>query len=254
MIDKKVSLSEYAIDFLQSSKTTMYDTISHMPTYDQNIAKKESLEFGNGKKVPLDSEKTDSEEYQILRNININRKSTRNYTKCISFEKLSNFLLGSYFVKHKKEQYSFNIPSGGGLYPIDIYVLNLRIEQLSKSLYYYNPFECNLQTVKSYHDKEILDILENGLRIKQRYDIDFENASAIIIFGAKCERTVGKYADRGLRYVFFEVGSILQNMYLNATTLDIGICASGGYIDDYMRDVIGFKDKSSQVLLTAVIG
>jgi SagB-type dehydrogenase family enzyme len=135
-----------------------------------------------------------------------------------------------------------------------LYILNLNISGLENGIYYYNAHAKCLQLLTHLNEQEKQNILRDGFRTDGRNDIDFGNASAIIFFGAFLSRVTFKYQDRGLRFAFFEIGCILQNLYLNAAALNIGCCANGGFIDDYICNLLDFKDRSQTVLLTAIIG
>ena len=64
-----------------------------------------------------------------------------------------------------------------------------------------------------------------------------------IIICAIFSRTCNRYGDRGIRYVFIEVGHCAQNIHLEAVALGLGSVPIGAYNDKKVRKVLNLPDK-----------
>jgi len=58
------------------------------------------------------------------------------------------------------------------------------------------------------------------------------DSPAVIVIAAVFRRTTVKYGARGRRYVHMEAGHAAQNVYLQATALDLGTTVVGAFNDD----------------------
>ena len=71
-----------------------------------------------------------------MRKLQLRRKSTREFKDYIDIQDLSNVLLNSYFITEYFETHTHHlrrsIPSGGALYPIDLYYININTKNLQQ--------------------------------------------------------------------------------------------------------------------------
>ncbi len=125
------------------------------------------------------------------------------------------------------------VPSGGGLYPLEVYVLALAVEGVAPGVYHYAPLHHALEQVRDVAPpRRYLTYLFMG----QDYAAA---AGAVLVTTAVVARSLTKYGDRGFRYVLFESGHLAQNMNLAATALDLGACNLGGFFDDELAGLLG---------------
>ena len=52
------------------------------------------------------------------------------------------------------------------------------------------------------------------------------------------ERTTQKYGERGVRYAHMEAGHVAQNVYLQASALDVGTVLVGAFDDREVKRVL----------------
>ena len=123
-------------------------------------------------------------------------------------------------------------PSAGALYPLEIYLLAGNIDGLNAGVYRYLPSSHNLLLVASGDRRTDLHSAALGQE-------PVKAAPAVIVFAAVYERTERKYGDRAPQYVHIEVGSAAQNVYLQATALDLGTVFIGAFYDEQVKDAIG---------------
>lgn len=70
-----------------------------------------------------------------------------------------------------------------------------------------------------------------------------QDAPAVILISAVYERTTGKYGQRGIQYVHMEVGSVAENIYLQAQSLDMGTVFIGAFHDEQVSQVIAMDQE-----------
>jgi len=117
------------------------------------------------------------------------------------------------------------VPSGGGLYPLELYVLAQAVDGLDGGVYHYAPLGHLLEVV---HDHPLPSLLTSELFLGQPY---LAHAGALVVVTAVLERSLWKYEDRGYRYVLLEAGHVAQNMSLVAAALGLGCLNLGGFFD-----------------------
>jgi len=183
------------------------------------------------------------------------RRSIREFSgKSISLEKLSKILfLGDAVVTrwNTSDAATWSLrtsPSPGGLYPLDIYCISLRVSNLEKGLYFYNPSDHQLETIcKADMTGPLIDAvseLENALR----------RSCVCIILGAIMPRVKFKYGERGYRFALLEAGHIAQNLLLTAEAEELGAFPVGGFEDDKINRLIHFDGLNDIALYLIVIG
>lgn len=116
------------------------------------------------------------------------------------------------------------VPSGGGLQPVDLYIVPLNIKALSPGIYRYQPVEDKLVVMGD--GAQMMLLLKSFAGAINM--VSSSNASLLVLYVAKPWRSMRKYGHRGLRFVFQEVGGMSQNLHLAVTALGLGSvdCAS----------------------------
>ncbi|MDI6850566.1 MAG: SagB/ThcOx family dehydrogenase [bacterium] len=127
-------------------------------------------------------------------------------------------------------------PSAGATYPMEIYLIAGKVENLEPGLYKYNHDEHSLQLVKAGDLRR--EVSERALR----QDMILK-APVTIVVSAVFGRTRARYGARAERYVYMEAGHIGQNIYLQATALGLGTVAVGAFIDEEVKRVLGIKEE-----------
>jgi SagB-type dehydrogenase family enzyme len=118
------------------------------------------------------------------------------------------------------------VPSGGALYPLELYVLASRVEGFGGGVLHYLPL---VHAVEVLHADPLPRLLSAEMFLGQPY---LANAAAILVITAVVERSMWKYEDRGYRYILLEAGHVAQNVILCATGLGLGSLPLGGFFDD----------------------
>jgi SagB-type dehydrogenase family enzyme len=148
------------------------------------------------------------------------------------------------------EQRLRNCPSGGGLYPIEGYVLTLCVRGIPRSLWHFDPRRERLLPAGSQ---------DSVGQILRSFAVSDENlavtkATAIIFLVARPWRSMRKYGDRGLRYIFIEAGEIAQAIHLITAALGYGSVDCASYYDDEIHQALGIDGLSDAVVHCVIIG
>lgn len=139
------------------------------------------------------------------------------------------------------------VPSGGALYPLELYVHSTCITGLQPGLYHFNPVRNHLRhLITGDLSREISEALiqpEIGL-----------GASAIVFLTAVFERSLFKYGDRGYRFVLLEAGHVAQNLNLVAAGLGLGSLNIGGFFDREIDHWLGLDGITHSTLYIVALG
>lgn len=113
-----------------------------------------------------------------------------------------------------------NVPSGGGLHPVEAYLLVQNVEGLAPGLYHYHPLEHALLALPSPPAGEMSRLACTALSGQDW----FADAPAMIVLAPRFERCFWKYRNHSKAYraVLFDVGHLSQLLYLCATEAGLG--------------------------------
>ena len=139
------------------------------------------------------------------------------------------------------------VPSGGALFPLEIYLLPLRVEEIDAgTLCHYQPRTHELEIIGSYNGQKTAESL---LTQKEMTD-----AAAILFISGNMPRVTWKYGERGYRYILLEAGHVAQNICLAGAALDLGVCPVAGYYDDAVHDLFWMDGVSEFVVYVLCVG
>ncbi|MDR4493350.1 MAG: SagB family peptide dehydrogenase [Nitrospirales bacterium] len=137
-------------------------------------------------------------------------------------------------------------PSGGALYPLEIFFFSSKVKNLIPGLYHYNPSKHHLRFLRKGNFASV---------IAQRTPFPnlVKKASLLIFITALFERSIFKYGDRGYRFVFLEAGHVAQNLNLVSNAMGLNSVNIGGFYDREMDDFLGLDGIThSTIYLTAI--
>jgi len=128
-------------------------------------------------------------------------------------------------------------PSGGALYPLDVYVAASRIEGVAAALYRFDPLVPGLERVGA---------AEPVIEATASPELA-TGAAATFVFAATFWRSRFKYGLRAYRFALLEAGHAAQNLLLAAAALDLAAVPLGGFFDHRLDDalVLDGVDRSS---------
>lgn len=140
------------------------------------------------------------------------------------------------------------VPSGGGLYPLELYVLALSIEGVAAGVHHYAPIPHGLEHIR---EMELPEGYLADLFLGQPY---VSGCAAIIIQTAVLERAMCKYEDRGYRYILLEAGHVAQNLNLVALAVGAASFNIGGFFDADLARLLGIDLTDEVPLYGTAVG
>jgi SagB-type dehydrogenase family enzyme len=177
------------------------------------------------------------------------RRSKRDYTdKPLTLTTLSDLLYLADGIN--AEQWGTSLrsaPSAGALYPIEIYVIAHRVEDIEPGLYHYHVHDHALHVLK--RGSLQAQVVRHGLQ--QQF---LGEAGVVLVLTAIFQRLRFKYQERSYRYALMEVGHIGQNVYLAATSLGMGTCMVGAFSDDEVNAMLGVDGENEAALAMMPVG
>lgn len=140
------------------------------------------------------------------------------------------------------------VPSGGGLYPLELYVLVRAVEGLEAGVHHYAVIGHGLELRRKV---ELPRALRDYLFMGQS---QLTEAPAIVVISAVADRCFRKYGDRGYRYLLLEAGHVAQNINLAAVALGLGSCNIGGFFDLELSSLLRIDPERELTLYGVAVG
>ncbi len=180
--------------------------------------------------IPKDLIKLNVDDKHPLIKLLKQRRSTRWYSaSAIDFAKISSLLFAAQGITHEKNFRA--APSAGALYPLKIYLIAIKVNDLASGLYEYFP---------QFNGLKFRRNITNAKKIAAyAYGQDwFKQAQAIIVIAGEVKITAKKYGPRAIDYLNMEVGAVAENIYLQATASQLGTTLVGGIERDKMKSFL----------------
>lgn len=136
-------------------------------------------------------------------------------------------------------------PSGGGLYPIYLYIAALNINNLDKGIYKYMPFTHSLERIKLFNDEDLENYYKNNVF---GGSIDLRKTALSVYYVYSIYENSRKYGDMGLQFALIETGEIAQNIQLTAAASGILACDIGGFNKTLSEDLLNIDGSTNHVV------
>lgn len=184
-----------------------------------------------------------------------NRRSVRRFAdKSILEKDFSNLIKYSFGItgyyeatKEKDFLMLYAYPSAGGLNPLNFYLIVHKVEGIENGVYLYDPYHHQLvKKTNKFHYNEY-----DNITIPQQLARNW--AFSVYIVG-NLALTGFKYGDRGYRFMTLEAGHAAQNLYLTATCMNLGVLASGGFLDGEFLNYINLVNGQLYLLYELYVG
>ena len=181
------------------------------------------------------------------------RRSTREMMPgTISLDDVATILHYAYGITRDNQGSGFPrpfrvVPSGGGLYPLEIFFSSAHVEGLAAGIYHYNPARVALRRLREGDESRTLS------RALIQGDIA-RDATLILFIVASFRKSVFKYGERGYRFVLLEAGHVAQNINITAAGLGFGALDIGGFYDRRVDELLGLDGLSHSAIYLVAIG
>lgn len=161
------------------------------------------------------------------------RRSHREYnTASLTRTELSQLLWSAQGITHSAGLRT--APSAGALYPLELFVVISRVEDLAAGIYHYQIKTHSLRLISKGDYRHQLAKAALGQDV-------IEQGAVVIAIAAVYARTEKKYGSRARRYVHMEAGHVAQNIYLQTTALGLGTVLVGAFDDARVQQVLELK-------------
>lgn len=167
------------------------------------------------------------------------RRSHRQFAvRSITRDQLSEFLYRTAGTRHvrgsgAKMAVRRVYPSGGAMYPLEVYVAVRACAGLVPGLYRYCPDGSQLERLSGMNDA-VLALVAGAANAGR-----CESPQVLVAVAARFLRMSWKYSALSYALILKEVGALLQTMYLVATAMELGACAIGGGDADLFAQAAG---------------
>jgi SagB-type dehydrogenase family enzyme len=138
------------------------------------------------------------------------------------------------------------VPSGGALYPLELYVIALDVESVEAGVHHYNPYRHRLEGLGPIDRADVARTLVEPTLV--------DAAAALIVLTAMFWRSRFKYGLRGYRFALLEAGHVMQNAVLAAAALGVAARPLGGYYDRLLDGLVGADSLDEASLYALLLG
>jgi SagB-type dehydrogenase family enzyme len=138
------------------------------------------------------------------------------------------------------------VPSGGALYPLELYALPLAVPGLGQAAFHYQPFRHRLIALRPVLEEEVGAALVDPTLAS--------HSSLVVVVTAMFWRSRFKYGLRGYRFALLEAGHVGQNLVLAATALRLAALPLGGWYDRRMDALVGADGLDEAVVYVVLVG
>lgn len=174
----------------------------------------------------------------------LERRSIRDYSEAsLSLTEISQLLWAAQGITNTR---GFRTaPSAGALYPLELFLVVGNVDNLPAGVYRYLPDGHKLEKVLDEDKRnELYDVSLSQSSLR--------DAAVVLVFSAVYDRTTVKYGERGIRYVYIEVGHAAENVFLQTVSLNLSAVIIGAFHDEEVQKVLGLKDDEQPLLLMPI--
>jgi SagB-type dehydrogenase family enzyme len=179
------------------------------------------------------------------------RRSVREFgPDAVALEQVSTLLHAAYGVTSPAERPPppFRaVPSGGALYPLEVYPVAVNVDGVESGLYHFDPLRRVLERLRTGDFRSELESLTV-------YPELFTAGAVVFFVTAMFWRTRFKYGLRGYRFALLEAGHLGQNLMLASTALDLGSVPVGGFYDRRVEEFLGVDGVNEAPLYAFAVG
>jgi SagB-type dehydrogenase family enzyme len=158
---------------------------------------------------------------------------------------LSTLLDAAYGVRLRDDGARRTVPSGGALYPLELYPVVLAVQDVEPGVYHYDPFVHRLADL-ARETGSLGPALVNPELL--------DRTSVAVVITAVFWRSRFKYGQRAYRFALLEAGHVAQNLLLAAAALELEALPLGGFYDRRLEAAIGVDGVDESAIYLLLVG
>jgi SagB-type dehydrogenase family enzyme len=218
----------------------------------EKLAKEAPLHIGEGSHVKL-PKITSTHHSMLLIDAIANRASSRDFApEPLSSEQLSLLLYYGNAVRKvnvtgEEIRYQRNFPNSGNLGSVEVFPVILNVEGIEPGIYHFDSISHNLFQIRR-------GLYSSWLKDKVFFQLQYSEASVAFVLTSAIGRLTAKYGPRGYRLAMLDAGHVSQNYNLMATSLNLNVCTTAGFIDDELDLAIGLDGLEVAAVLVVLVG
>jgi len=139
------------------------------------------------------------------------------------------------------------VPSGGALYPLEVFVAAHAVAEVPRGVYRYDPHR---NALEEHATCDPWPALETACPLP---GLLTDGACAFLVVGV-FGRTRFKYGQRGYRFALLEAGHVVQNVVLAAAALGVHALPWGGFYDAQLDALVDVDGVEESVVYAVVLG
>jgi SagB-type dehydrogenase family enzyme len=159
------------------------------------------------------------------------------------------FVSASYGLKPGGRPHQRWLPGAGAIYPLEFYVLNQAVEGLPKGLLHYDPVESRWDHLSDCDYQSWIRRLLPGTSHEPA-----QKAAAWVAITAVPVRLITKYGVRGWRLLHYDVGVAINQFYIMASALDLGVWPAGNVLEDEWSELSGHDLYRHPIMTSLIVG
>lgn len=175
------------------------------------------------------------------------RRTIRDFQpKALRLDQISQLLWSAQGITDERSGFR-TAPSGGALYPLDVYAVvgDGGVDGLESGVYHYHPTNHSIQLIRKGDRRK-------GVAGASLWQMWMARAPVIFVITSEYERITRKYGKRGIRYAQIEVGHVGQNIFLQSGALGLGAGIVGAFRDDRVAKGIGAPTAHKPLIIMPV--
>jgi len=133
-------------------------------------------------------------------------------------------------------------PSGGGLHPMECYLIVQNVEGIARGLYHYHATSHALEPLPREDGQDwSADALRGFIMESVAQQHWFQDAHVLVLLSPRFDRTFWKYRQhaKGYRVIALEGGHLSQTLYLAATDAGLGAFITGAINEVHLEQAFG---------------
>jgi SagB-type dehydrogenase family enzyme len=172
------------------------------------------------------------------------RSALRLHGEALALSALGTLLEAGYGVSIPARR---TVPSGGALYPLELYPVLLRVQDAPPGIFHFDPLRHTLEILRP-------DDVAQDVERASAFPELVRGAAAVIFLTGVFWRTRFKYGLRGYRFALLEAGHVVQNILLAATALGVPALPLGGFYDARVEELLDIDGVDESPVYAIALG